>query len=86
MGRDRHQRRGALHVLSWAGGEERERVTATDMMPTPNVAAKNIVSGDERARSMTQNDIQGEREEATFIIRGERGEMGKSQFPTSSFP
>ena len=60
---------------------------ATDMMPTPNVAAKNIVSRDERARSMTQNDIQGkEREEATFIIRGERGEMGKSQFPTSSFP
>ena len=43
------------------------------MMPTPNVAAKNIVSRDERARSMTQNDIQGtEREEATFIIRGER--------------
>ena len=43
------------------------------MMPTPNVAAKNIVSRDERARSMTQNDIQGERRmKATFIIRGER--------------
>ena len=40
------------------------------MMPTPNVAAKNIVSGDERARSMTQNDIQGGKKEGDIYHQG----------------